>query len=163
MDTTEIFIQGASTFIALAALWVAVYEGRSNRKHNRLSLAPRLAITHHLYGSKGYLGLSVFNTGPGPAIIQQCDLMVDGKLVNGWGNAAKLLGLEELGLGCDHIAPGSMSPNERRWLLFVRAGSDNSQYIKALNNALPRIYLGITYSSVYGEKFYIDYGSRKET
>jgi hypothetical protein len=161
MDTTEILIQGATAIIAVAALGVAVYEGRSTRKHNRLSVVPRLAITHHLLGSKGRLGISVLNTGLGPAIIERCDIMVDGERVNSWEDACRALDLMEPSLGYDDITPGSISPNERRWLLSIGADSDTTQRIKVLSKALQRLHVGITYSSIYGENFHVAYSSKR--
>jgi len=72
--------------IALAALVLAVWEGVMERRHNRLSVAPRLTIRLHAGDSLGMLGCTVSNEGLGPAIVTNCLIKVDGKAMENKGD-----------------------------------------------------------------------------
>jgi hypothetical protein len=99
--------------------------GCSTRRHNRLSVAPLLSIRHHLHGSHERFGLTASNDGPGPALVTQCLLEIDGSSVeergdNGWKSAITALGLSELNFGCTTIAPHGVIGSGETVLTAVR-------------------------------------------
>jgi hypothetical protein len=155
---TDNVIAVASTVIALAALAVAVWEGVATRRHNRLSVAPRLSIRHHLRGSQGRFGLTASNDGPGPALVTQCLLEIDGSSVeergdNGWESAITALGLRELNFGYTTIAPhGVIRSGETVWLLSTPKTEEAEQHIKEITDAFGHLDVSISYESVYRDK-----------
>ncbi|MCA0902218.1 hypothetical protein [Microbulbifer agarilyticus] len=73
MDTFEyaqIATAVSSALIALVALGLAIYEGRSNRQHNRLSLKPSLVMETSTTNSPPTISATIVNAGLGPAVIQ---------------------------------------------------------------------------------------------
>jgi hypothetical protein len=66
--------------IALAAIGLAIWEGAENRRHNRLSVQPRLAgaIDAGRDGSAEYVRMTIENAGLGPAVIKTFRIYWDG-------------------------------------------------------------------------------------
>lgn len=149
---TDNVIAVASTVIALAALAVAVWEGVATRRHNRLSVAP--SVEH----SPSRFGLTASNDGPGPALVTQCLLEIDGSSVeergdNGWESAITALGLRELNFGYTTMAPhGVIRSGETVWLLSTPKTEEAEQHIKEITDAFGHLDVRISYESVYGDK-----------
>jgi hypothetical protein len=84
----EIIVSISSIVIALAALFVACWQGHLARTHNRLSVLPNLQ-THtdeNNAGNTGTIELTLSNSGIGPAIIKAIQLKKNGKPVGELSN-----------------------------------------------------------------------------
>ncbi|MFM9890727.1 MAG: hypothetical protein ACKVOE_08850 [Rickettsiales bacterium] len=81
--STEMHVALLSVFIAGCALFVTIWQGRQNHKHNMLSARPFLgALEHYEHDGKvGKLTFELINGGVGPAIIKNFTLLYDGKEV----------------------------------------------------------------------------------
>jgi hypothetical protein len=66
--------------IAIIALAISIYEGYSNRKHNRLSIKPKLDIQLD-WGLESESGLFVYNRGLGPAQIKSFQILLSDNLL----------------------------------------------------------------------------------
>ncbi|MBL0350209.1 MAG: hypothetical protein IPP68_07535 [Elusimicrobia bacterium] len=66
-------------FIALLALLLAVYEGKANRDHNRLSVAPHLDTETIADSENASISLKIQNNGLGPAKVSGWTICLDGK------------------------------------------------------------------------------------
>lgn len=162
--STDFLIQVAVVVVALAALGVSVWEGVANRRHNRLSVMPRLSLELHLAGSKGQFGLSAFNAGLGPALLMGCELRVDGVEVkvrddDGWNDAISCLHLSQLGLSYETLGqPGTPLPaGDRMWLLSFPADAQNALHIPAFESAMTHLKVRIQYESIYGATLVAEY------
>lgn len=147
----------SAVLIALAALFVAVWEGLENRKHNRLSVVPRLRIDRHTYAGSP-VAVSLCNNGTGPAIVRSFSVLVDGRQVRAddlplAAAAAKMIGVA----GPYHSytpAPGdALAPSETKELLQILNPPEEIRERKDLRRQLLRIDFLISYESVYGESF----------
>lgn len=85
----DTWIAGASGVVALAALGLALLEGRANRRHNRLSVAPRLRLDFEARPETRSVKIVLVNAGLGPAIFDAFEPMLDGQ-------PAAVLGLSTL-------------------------------------------------------------------
>src|SRR5829696_6884501 len=82
MDT-ETWISIASAVVAAAALGLAVWEGMANRRHNRLSVCPRLRVDFDVHPVSRRVSITLVNAGLGPAIFDSYQPMLEGKPVAG--------------------------------------------------------------------------------
>ena len=143
--------------IALAALALAVWQGVAMQRHNRLSVMPRLTLHHHLAGSRGELGIAVSNDGLGPAIVTDCTLEVDGKVMpvendNGWETAITSLNLEAFKFRYTTIAPHGVIPTGGTvWLLSTPATDTMRSRADEIQVAFQRLNVRLCYQSMYGD------------
>ena len=64
------------TMIAFSVAVVTIWQGFLMRRHNRLSVRPMLRIDRYtVLGEK--VGISIRNTGVGPAIIKSIEYVID--------------------------------------------------------------------------------------
>ena len=134
-------IESAALVVSIAALGLAVYEGRSTRHHNRLSVRPQLTLHHHLGGSKGRIGMSLLNSGLGPAQILRITICVAGLEIRGdtdkgWNLAIHELGLSELKPNVEVISGGFIQPGEGIWL-FSWPHTPESRGVEQLHTSSP--------------------------
>ena len=145
--------------IAIAALSVAVWEGLENRRHNRLSVYPRLEIYQKSYVDDPRKGVGIWlrNAGIGPAIVSSFTVFVDGKemaqdhQLGGW-QAAEVIGLAHPSTHFLHIVKGGALPIGYDKPLFWYAKDDSARATDFVRKIL-RIEVAIEYTSMYGEKF----------
>ncbi len=148
--------------VALVALGAAIFEGRATRRHNRLSVRPLLRIDY------AETGITLHNTGAGPAILNTFEVFVDGEEVECEIDdlpaiaAAETLEMEELltpsdsGDGVFYAYmpdPGnSLMAQEKVGLLTFPALPQDGDDRFELWERLLRITFRIRYASVYGEE-----------
>jgi hypothetical protein len=75
----ETWISIASAVVATAALGLAVWEGMANRRHNRLSVCPRLRVDFDVHPVSRHVSITLVNAGLGPAIFDSYRPMLDGE------------------------------------------------------------------------------------
>ncbi|MEO1232565.1 MAG: hypothetical protein AAFZ18_27080 [Myxococcota bacterium] len=96
-DTVVVVLQAAATFasilIALIALYAALEEAEAVRKQQEAVVWPRLVPSRGVSttGDAQTVSFEVANKGIGPAVIGDAHLELDGKVVDGWWEAAQLL------------------------------------------------------------------------
>jgi hypothetical protein len=78
----------ATTFIAVLALVVSLWEARSQRRHDRLSLAPTLSFWVNTNWDMSPQGVVIRNDGVGPAIIDSIVVYESEKRVGLWDDIA---------------------------------------------------------------------------
>ncbi len=152
-----------AVLVAVVALVAAIVEGRAARKHNRLSVRPLLRID--CYENEG---ISLHNTGAGPAILQEFLVFADGRQVEATDDSpAALVAAEAVGLWSllpqpqpdeDQLSAytpdvgDSLMAQERFNLLGINILPVEREDRAAVFAALQRITFRIRYASVYEEE-----------
>ena len=146
-------------FIALVAIGLATWEGVENRRHNRLSVQPRIGaeVNSGRDDSGEFIRMSIESTGLGPAVINTFRVYFDGvpqDTLDGpgtsvWQSALDAFGTSGTQINAHGIGRGYYLPAGSRHLLFEarRLQSDSSAPPLATN--LSRLALQICYCSVY--------------
>lgn len=147
-----------SLFVAACALSISIWQGYEVRKHNRLSVKPRLNfyiesatdVTNHI---------SLINSGTGPAVIQDITIFIDGLAVPyGWEDALIIMAVyHRLEIRTlvrsytyskeDAIIVGKMEP----LIVFEEKTFSDNIYSKLFRTFLRKIKLVVIYKSIYGE------------
>ena len=147
----------AAIVIAIASIVVTVWQGMETRRHNRLSVRPKLEIIFESgHDSFGYV---LMNNGLGPATITGIELFIDGKQMqetgfSGYDELFEKLGMKNRKITHTGIYPGkTIKTNERQNIFkFYLTEKDD------LDTLLPKIYsrikIEIKYQSMYDEPFY---------
>jgi hypothetical protein len=83
----SIVVAICATVIAVLSLAVSVYEARSARRHDRISVRPHLALQASM--RQGHrAGLQLINAGLGPAAITRTVLTLDGETLGEFSEAS---------------------------------------------------------------------------
>lgn len=150
MDADAVIALGAA-IVALAALFISIYEVHATRRHNRLSVRPvlQLRITLHQGDPSG---LSVTNSGLGPAVILGARVWLDGTLIGSWDRPATtevIKHLREQPSVSTLVDGSTLLPGTRKMLICLDSYSPakNSDF-KALIET--RLDFEIRYESLYG-------------
>lgn len=159
-EIAQIVTAGASATIALAALWLSIFEGRQNRKHLRLSLKPELVLDTAKKDHPTIASAAFINAGLGPARIIKMRVFVSGEEVNGDLSVAlksavteKVKRLKTKKLITTAINPGYVlrASNEIRFL-YIELDRSEACTPDELEGLLEGIDIGIEFESFYGEK-----------
>ena len=141
-----------SLFIAILALGISVWSAHQTRVHNRLSVTPRLRISHRFRGASDGYGVRVVNSGLGPAVLTGISLLLDDKQVTythqGWIDALEAAGLMPDEWTMTRLLKGTtLQAGEQVWIFRTdRAPRDPNGVIRRLG----RLTIAITYESLYG-------------
>ncbi len=144
----------ASLFVALCALFVAVWNSYQTRKHYRITVRPALAISNIFRGETDFYGIRLVNAGPGPAVLHSLGIhFLDEPIETshqGWINALKRAGLCADNWHLIRPKPGSiLKSGESFWLLRTKVLKEGANHTI---EALSKLEVRATYSSLYGEK-----------
>ena len=151
---------GVAIGIAVLALAFSIGQGIATRRHNRLSLRPHLFFdTIMIEGQEG--GLRLTNGGIGPAIADTFHVWLDNKdpgsqydpADRGW---SKIMDILKLPFGFNAFfleANQIVQPGETLFVFSIIEGNRNPANDIALNQAVNRLAIEITYKSMYGEQF----------
>ncbi len=142
--------------IAVISIFVAVWESSEIRKHNRLSVRPKLEIYYN--SSENLFGYVVANNGLGPAVITDKYIFIDGKEINYSGFSGYDELLEKLDLVDKYAGHGAINPGKtiiagkNEYIIYFNLDESDDREI-----LLPQIYSMVTieieYESIYGEAF----------
>jgi hypothetical protein len=153
---TDTILSVSAITIAFASICISLWEGSETRRHNRLSVRPKLEVVFN--AGKETFGYTVDNNGLGPAMITGMDLFVDGEKIRhtGFGGLDEFLDmmkLKERFLSRDAFGKGiTLTAGSRKSiLLFKKFNSDNTEEL--LKNIYLRVKIEITYASMYDEPF----------
>ena len=153
-------------FVAVVALFVAIWQAHAIRVHNRLSVKPHLGFIRDVNDINKEGKLIIENKGFGPAIIKGFEVQVDGKeisqhdintlsqKVHEFDQNFKVRFFSELGVD------QAIGAGEHRELLIIR--TDKIQAPDIIFKALCRINIVIKYESIYGEPFSIELNKNLE-
>ena len=157
MDTVVSF---SAIVVAIASIVVTVWQGIEMRKHNRLSVRPRLEITYEV-NKKGF-GYVLKNNGLGPAVVTSKKFFVDGKEVQEDGFSGYDVFIEKLGLKNRQVVYTGIFPGKTitagAKLDIIRFFWKEGETVDSLlQTLLPQVYnrisLEIGYKSMYNEMF----------
>lgn len=148
------YADAASLTIAVAAVAIAVWSGYLTRRHNRLSVAPRLRINHRFRGVAGGYGVRIVNAGLGPAIVTSIDLYRDGTLVTyshqGWMDALNDVGLKSRDWAITRMLVGTVvQAGEQVWLFRAEELPEEAN---SVIRGLSHLEVVVRYTSLYGEE-----------
>lgn len=145
--TTRI-VSGSASLIAIVALVTAVYQAKLSRDQAKAAVWPYLIQGNS--GNNGY-GRIVQNVGLGPAVISGFEVLVDGKPVKDWHEAAAALGINPTWRGkrSTTFRAGLVVPtNAMIDLLELPDSSDAHLFRKAIEDHLQT---WVCYCSLYGD------------
>ena len=152
------------TMIAFSVAVVTIWQGFLMRRHNRLSVRPMLRIDRYtVLGEK--VGISIRNTGVGPAIIKSIEYVIDEfsdtkKYSNG-NDVIINLDLEPEIFRIFYIYPDeSLSSGEYHFLFETLGKIENKDILPDILNAFNRLSIKVLYQSIYEEQFTL-FDSRK--
>lgn len=137
----------AAVVVALAAVFLSIFEGMQNRKHQRLSVRPYLEIGFHF--TDEYAGWDLSNNGIGPARVSHFALFVDGKEYKDWHSLLKKHNLADK-LTYTWPAKNDLIKAGDRWPLF-RFPRKSPSATKLKKELRRRMLLKISYCSFYDE------------
>ncbi|HEX6308301.1 MAG TPA: hypothetical protein VFZ69_08955 [Longimicrobiales bacterium] len=147
--------------IALVAIGLAAWEGLENRRHNRLSVQPRLGgeYSSGRRGDDEYVRIAVENTGLGPAVVRSFRMFLDGAEVtadiaagsNPWNIIIEAVATNGMRIDAHAFGAGYFLPAGREYVLFdaqrTRAAGTDEAPLSAIAD---RIAIDICYCSIYG-------------
>ncbi len=151
--SSEAVLSLSAVAIAVASIFISVWQGLETRKHNRLSVRPNLEI--HLASEKDKLGYFLVNTGLGPALITKSELFFNDTLRDDLdiSDIPGFFNVNDATISFDPSQAGSsvLAGERIDVIMFISEDITRYQYLlKGLS-----INLGFTfyYESMYGEKF----------
>ena len=154
--SSEKILSISAIIIALASIFISIWEGIEIRKHNRLSVRPKLEISYNV--AQNNFGYELINNGLGPAIIVEKKLFVDNKEIkasgfSGYDDFFEVLNLKDRLVM--HGATGSgttirPSENENIFIFKFVENEDKERLISQIYN---RVRIEISYKSMYDESF----------
>jgi len=135
------------------------------RKHNRLSVLPRLTINFDLI-KKTNMGMGIYlnNAGLGPAILSQFTWLVDDKIFKVKSSKdndelLKYLKLDSIKHHyCIHDAGSFIESGYNDFLIIFEKPKTDKELIE-LGNKLSKIKVKLEYTSIYEEPFTANYSA----
>ncbi len=150
-----------SAFIALTAVAVAVISGVLTRKHNRLSVKPRLVITRLSYSDN--CKISVANKGIGPAVIRKFDIYLDNEMVQKENEVSTISAAVKQALPFTGTIQTllvhedeAIAEKEELDLLSIYDPPQDIPSLRTIMEGLQKIRFLIEYESLYEETFRLD-------
>jgi hypothetical protein len=144
--------------IAVVAIVLAAWEGLENRRHNRLSVQPRLGgeYSSGRQGDSQYVRIAIENTGLGPAVIKSFHMYLDGKQVtrgdeedrNRWNQIIAAVATDGMQVNAHAFGAGYFFPAGRDYLLFEARGPKPAT--GNISDIADRLGIDVCYCSIYG-------------
>lgn len=145
--------------IAITAIGLALWEGAENRRHNRLTVQPRIGaeINSGRDDAGEYVRMSIESTGLGPAVINTFRIYFDGVLQEStdsatasvWQKVLDAFGTADTQINAHAIGAGYYVPPGARQVLFEARRPRPDSTAAALAETMGRLALQICYCSVY--------------
>ena len=136
-----------AVIVAVVAFFFTIYESRSLRKHQRLSVEPRMHVA--FFYTKDWAGFVLDNTGLGPARLEWFVVSVDKEPQPDWRTMFKALGFEKPP-EFEFVIPATKAwfqPNFNKVILKIEQRQDYELLVKASS----RIGVGGCYCSMYDQ------------
>ncbi len=145
--------------IAIVAITLAVWEGLENRRHNRLSVQPRLnaSIDAGLNPSGEYVRMAMESSGLGPAVLTRFVIFFDGvaqdtnmtATTHPWSSVLAAVGQDDMSINAQAYGEGTYLPPGQQLVLFEATRARGVQG-EPLTSMLERIAVQVCYCSIYG-------------
>ena len=155
---TQTIISVASASVALAALFISLWNAWATRCHNRLSVRPNLSIIKHILPNSPQLRIIVRNNGLGPAIITGLHIFIDDSKqtftrATHWQDiVAKLRIFGGTINGYAMHDTESLRPGDELLLLEI-IDCTKTYNTQDIHTEIARLKIAIDYSSMYGDTF----------
>lgn len=146
--------------MAFLAFLLSLWQGYSNRKHNRMTIKP--ALCHWLHSESSAFNFSVTNNGFGPAVVKDFKLFVDGSEVGGLKDTIIEQGIKQLFSQTAQISTAHLNqnyviaPNQTILIAQVNFLAMDAPSKDEIKKTIERARLLISYESGYGDKFLLD-------
>lgn len=144
----------AAIAIAAGALGLTVFESRQTRRHNRLSIAPRLDAQCHIVPTVERAAMRLTNQGLGPAVLKRFRWTLDGRTRQELGIQRFETFTEKLRLGPGVVYSFPLPDNLLRAeesidLISVPVGAWSSERSAAIRGAFRRLAFELEFTSLY--------------
>lgn len=175
--SSDVWVAIAAAMIALCALGVSIQQSRSSIRHNKLSVRPKLTLEYAKLDGAPKIGLSLTNTGLGPAIINKIVIKRTGLSYEcNTEKFIKFLPVQqtrnqkgelvstnvEVGFSFSCIGTGTtLEVGKSIWLIWHDSPTPLQRSYWEV--ALLGVDIDAIYESMYGEEFSINLGSIKFT
>jgi len=166
LKITEFLSRHLSTIIALCALFLTIYQSYLQRKHNRLSVKPRLSTTTEFTYTDNMLiyKAHLINCGLGPAVIKSFNIVHGEKVIPVHHYQDFFDMLETLFVGQIHPdsrlfvfrKEGALGLGENECIANLLIRETPEMPISKIQTLLLEYGLYIEYESAYAEKFTYD-------
>ncbi|MBN2093128.1 hypothetical protein JW964_26125 [candidate division KSB1 bacterium] len=156
----------SAIIIALASVVVTIWEGAEIRKHNRLSVRPKLEIFFNHSSDENEMEWILCNNGIGPGIIKSSHIYVDDKEYPIHNGAVYYEIIDSLAVGGITLAKFSslnagLAIKEGTIKFIVRFKLNSGISAEVLRKLHDRIKFEIKYESMYTEIFCCKYPMEK--
>lgn len=152
--------RAAAGIVAVAAVGLAVWEGLENRRHNRLSVVPKVDAVRDFDMREQTFSFGLLSSGLGPAVVRDLRIYLDGRKVYdkstehefAWTEIYPILRDKGLEIWDSYYIEGQyLVPGERYNLLVVerRPGAERIEDFREIANRIDAV---ICYCSVYGDQ-----------
>ena len=146
--------------IALAAIGLAIWEGSENRRHNRLSVQPRLgaSVVSGEDAAGEFVRMAVESTGLGPAVVNTFRIYVDGIAQDStitaggtpWVHVTEMFSADDTEINARGYGRGNYFPAGREYILFeVKRHREAAAGGEPLTETVGRVAVQICYCSIY--------------
>jgi hypothetical protein len=148
----------SSVSLAIAALFISVWNVVTFRRHNRLSVRPSLSILKRIWQTHPQVSIIITNNGLGPAFIKRIIIRIDGKeyplfTVNQWKTFFQNAGISNGIITCYTMQDKeTLRPGDPLTLVSID-DSDRECNVHRVVNELNNLCVEVTYYSIYEEKF----------
>ncbi|MCD4773094.1 MAG: hypothetical protein K8R41_06895 [Bacteroidales bacterium] len=156
--SSEKILSISAIFIAVVSIVIGIWQGIETRKHNRLSVQPRLELFYSQDYHDKTVKFIIQNNGLGPAIITEVIAIVDSVeyKINQTNKLFELLvslGIQKIPITYDLLMSGTtLKPTDARRIVLIKM-----EYLEK-SGVLPddlgtKISFIVKYTSLYGEEF----------
>ena len=159
-NLTRWISQSGAAIIAIAAVGLAIWEGLENRRHNRLSVVPKLDTVRDFDMLEQTFSLGFVSAGLGPAVVKNLCFYVDGKKFYDnqsdtqypWSEVYKLFRGRHFDLWDASYRRGQYLIPGDRYLLLSGELRDGAERSDDFRDQADRINAVVRYCSVYGDQ-----------
>jgi len=155
---TNTIVSFSAIIVSIASIFIATWQGMETRRHNRLSVRPKLDFSFNV--SRNSFGYSILNQGLGPAIITERKIFLDGKefipqtKYFGWPAALQdTLQLMNMNLDSSPLSKGVTIRAGQPRIIIEFYEQDNKDLTIDPRVIYRRLAFKINYESMYGESF----------
>ena len=161
-DLTDRIMAVSAIVVAVASLVVAVYEARTNREYQKVSVWPYVNQSNAWVPGEPYTR-NVANLGVGPALVKSFQVSVDGKPQRDWAEVSRALTgqpIPELVYSSIH-AGSVLLPDKPVAVVKIPPGDTALRFWEQAQT--PRLSIRICYCSLYDDCWLSDARAEEPT
>ena len=154
-DLTDRNMAVSAVVVALASLAVALYEARTNREYQKVSVWPYVSQSNAFVPGEPY-ARNIANLGVGPALVKSFQVIVDGKPRRDWAEVSReLTGRAVPELVYYSLHAGSvLLPDKTVTLVRIPPGDAAQRFWEQAQT--PRLSVRVCYCSLYDDCWLTD-------